>query len=93
MAIPMDIKARLQAIQNDPANRRCVDCGDGIRTTKDDLPACCMLSARGNTTVEMNINCSIAGLSNDSGIAYAYVESVDGTQCHPPVRMTVSGTR
>lgn len=68
-----------------------VDCGDAIRTTRDQMPACCLLSQRGDAAVEIRINCTLGGLSDDSGTAYAYVESVVGAQCTPPLRLTLTG--
>lgn len=68
-----------------------VDCGDAIRTTRDGAPACCLLEQRGDAAVEIDINCTLGGLRDDSGTATAYVEARAGTQCTPPLRITLTG--
>lgn len=70
-----------------------VDCGDAVRTTRDGAPACCLLSQSGDVTVDIEVNCTLGGLRDDSGTATAYVEAVDGSQCAPPLRMTLTGGR
>ena len=66
---------------------------DGVRTTRDGAPACCLLSQSGDVSVEIDINCTLGGLRDDSGTATAYVEAVAGSQCAPPLRMTLTGGR
>ena len=68
-----------------------VDCGDAIRTTRDGDPACCVLAQQGPSTVSMDINCTVGGLRDDSGTARVYLEATRGSQCAPPVRLTLTG--
>lgn len=72
----------------EPSN---VDCDGALRTTRDGLPACCRLGVEGQGTVTIDVNCTPGGLSNDSGTAHVYVESVEGAQCWRPLRMTLTG--
>ncbi len=68
-----------------------LDCGDAVRTTRDGLPACCALGQTGGARVELDVSCTVGGLSNDSGTAYVYLEAIQGAQCWPPIRLTVTG--
>ncbi|MGK0359356.1 MAG: hypothetical protein ACI9U2_001658 [Bradymonadia bacterium] len=70
-----------------------VSCDEGVRTTRDGAPACCVLSQSGDVTVDIDINCTLGGFRDDSGTATAYVEAVDGSQCAPPLRLTLTGGR
>lgn len=70
-----------------------VGCDEGVRTTRDGAPACCLLSQSGDVSVDIDINCTLGGLRDDSGTATAYIEAVDGSQCAPPLRMTLTGGR
>ncbi len=70
-----------------------VDCDDAVRTTRDGLPACCRLAQQGPASVAIDIHCTLGGLRDDSGTARVYLEATRGSQCAPPVRLTLTGGR